>query len=64
MQTTATPSLPVSSFTIARYNAKFMPSFDITSTGWDSSKQSSGIHSSIQTHHFNARLIENTYGIQ
>jgi hypothetical protein len=43
MQTTAAPSLPISSFTIGRYHVKFMPSFDIiTSTGWDSSKQSSG----------------------
>jgi hypothetical protein len=48
MQMTAAPSLPVSSFTIARYHVKFMPLLDIiTSMGWDSSKQSSGIHSSI-----------------
>jgi hypothetical protein len=50
--------LPVSSFTIARY-VKFMPSFDIiTSTGFIKTEYL------LLARHFNARLIENTYGIR
>jgi hypothetical protein len=62
MKTTAAPSLPVSSFTIARYHVKFMPSFDIiTSTGWDSSKQSSGIHQGSKFTFFPARTVRSDH---
>jgi hypothetical protein len=64
-QTTAAPSLPVSSFTIARYHVKFMPSFDIiTSTRFIKTIFRYSFKYLLQTRHFNARLIENTYGIR
>jgi hypothetical protein len=61
MQTTAAPSLPASSFTIARYHVKLMPSFDIiTSTGFIETIFRYSFKYLLQTRHFNVRLIENT----
>jgi hypothetical protein len=65
MQTTAAPSLPVSSFTIARCHVKFIPSFDIIiSTGFSKTMFSYSFEYLLQTRHFDTRLIENTYGIR